>query len=226
MPKLPQMHGRCVELDRRRAAVGVIAFSSLPLGVMAVDLRCGAGVVVAVVAPLSGPLALTGRAYTDGVRAEISSAAQRGCGVTLVVIDAPNSVQQIQAVREVVDRDRASVVIGAFGYSIANIAAKSVGKCLVIDLQQSPRSADRPPNLISVPYSELFFTTSSDAREASLKAAGQAAAIVVVEALRNPGSNSIQSGADLVKALTGRSFKVSGRTIVLDSATGTFVPKP
>lgn len=220
-----EVYGMRFSRMRRDTVIAIAATHMLPAPVRAEALQCGKNLVMAAIAPLSGPVAATGQAYVSGIKAAVAEASKRDCKSELIVLDAFDPPRQLEAVLRAVTQDRARVVIGAFGYSIANLAATKVPDALLIDLQQSSASEQRPPNLVALPYADLFFTTAPDARTASLELAGHTAAAIVLDTVRTARQGSLDSVRDLIDEMAKQEFKTKAGSLTLDSKSGTFKRK-
>lgn len=207
---------------RRRVLLCASGAAAAPGLSWAALFQCDPALHIALLAPITGPLAGTSIAYVEGARQAAESSAARGCRVTLSVLDAPGPDRQLSATLRAVRQDRAAVVMAPYGSLVATLAAERNADALVIDLLQSSPLQQRPPNLVAVPYTDLFFTATPERRAESLRAVGRTAVDILVETLRTSAPGSIRTPAEFIDAMGRRSYEVTGGAVALDRDSGAF----
>ena len=206
----------------RRTLLQATGAAMMPGTAWAGLFQCNPPLRIALLAPITGPLAGTSMGYVEGVRQAVESSAARGCAMTLAVLDASGAARQISATVRAVQAERAAVVMAPYGSLIAMLAAESTTDALVIDLLQSPPLQKRSPNLVAVPYTDLFFTSIPEQRTESLRAVGRAAVNILLETLRDTAPGSIRTPGEFIDAMSRRRFQIPGGMVSLDRASGAF----
>lgn len=206
----------------RRTLLQATGAAMLPGTAWAGLFQCNPPLRIALLAPITGPLAGMSMGYVEGVRQAVESSAARGCAMTLSVLDASGAARQITATARAVQVERAAVVMAPYGSLIAMLAAESATDALVIDLLQSPPSQKRSPNLVAVPYTDLFFTSAPEQRTESLRAVGSAAVNILLQTLRDSPPGSIRTPVEFIDSMSRRRFEIPGGVVSLDRTSGAF----